>query len=125
MRRLFALLLLLVLLPLYAYAEIILFEDENGKVIMGDDGEIDFLPPDESPVPEDDLIVEETLPPAVLPTPAPAERLIHTYGLDTPLPTAALQIVPAKCTGSSTLLLLSESQRNLCIGINFYSGKQC
>ena len=89
MRRLIALLLLLALLPLSAYAEIILFEDENGKVIMGDDGEIGFLPPDESAVPEDDLIVEETLPPAPLPTPDPTERLINTYGLDTPLPTAA------------------------------------
>ena len=39
------------LLPCAALGEVILFEDENGKVIMNDDGEIGFLPPDGSFVP--------------------------------------------------------------------------
>ena len=83
MKRLFLLLVLLFLLPLCAQAEIILFEDENGKVIMGDDGQIEFLPPDE-------------VPPAAapLPTPTPVplqqERLIETYQLHTPIPTPTL-----------------------------------
>ena len=51
MKRLFCLFVLLALLPLCAQAEIILFEDENGRVIMNDDGGIDFLPPDGSYVP--------------------------------------------------------------------------
>jgi len=83
MKRLLLLLVLLaMLLPLCAQAEIILFEDENGKVIMGDDGEIEFLPPD------------ETAAPASAGTPAPTpipeqqeERLIQTDQLHTPLPT--------------------------------------
>ena len=44
MKRLFCLFLLLALLPLSALGEIILFEDENGKVIISDDGEVGFLP---------------------------------------------------------------------------------
>ena len=46
MKRLALFLLLLLLLPCPAPGEVILFEDENGKVIMNDDGEIGFVPPD-------------------------------------------------------------------------------
>ncbi|MBQ7886348.1 MAG: peptidoglycan-binding protein [Clostridia bacterium] len=92
-KRLFCLLMLLALLPLCAQAEIILFEDENGKVIMGDDGEIDFLPPDGSFASPEASPGEET--PAPLPTPIPyavqEERLIEAYSLDTPLPSPTPQ----------------------------------
>ena len=85
MKHLLLLLILLaMLLPLCAQAEIILFEDENGKVIMGDDGEIEFLPPDETAVPE------TVGTPAPTPSLIPAqqeERLIKTYQLHTPIPT--------------------------------------
>ena len=47
MKRLSSLLLAIVLaLPCSACAETILFEDENCKVILEDDGAISFLPPD-------------------------------------------------------------------------------
>ena len=64
MKRLLVLLLLFAtLVPLCAQAEIILFEDENGKVIMSDDGEIEFLPPDENTL--------QTAAPQPAPTPTP------------------------------------------------------
>lgn len=86
MKHFFFLFLLLALLPLCAQAEIILFEDENGKVIMSDDGEIEFLPPDEN-------TLQTAAPqPATTTTPIPAqqERLIETYQLHTPIPTPTL-----------------------------------
>lgn len=91
MKRLLALLLLCVLLaPLCAQAEIILFEDENGKVIMGDDGEIDFLPPDGAYIPREDAlseeIAEETPVPQPTIPPAKEEALIKKYALETPIP---------------------------------------
>lgn len=89
MRRFLVLLFLLALLPVSALSEIILFEDENGKVIMGDDGRIDFLPPDESAPPS---AMPQTTP---APTPAPyaaqEQRLIETYQLHTPVPTPTLE----------------------------------
>ena len=92
-KRLFCLFALLALLPLCAQAEIILFEDENGKVIMGDDGEIDFLPPDGTFVPEEEpssaaAIVEETYTPQPIGTPSPQAReaMREKYGLETPIP---------------------------------------
>ena len=87
MKHFFFLFLLLALLPLCAQAEIILFEDENGKVIMSDDGEIEFLPPDEN------MLQTAAPQPAPTPTPIPAqqERLIETYQLHTPLPTPTLE----------------------------------
>ena len=85
MKRLFPLLMLLVLLlPLCAQAEIILFEDENGKVIMGDDGEIEFLPPDET------APAQAAPHPTPSPIPVQQERLIETYQLHTPIPTPTL-----------------------------------
>ena len=65
MKHFFFLFLLLALLPLCAQAEIILFEDENGKVIMSDDGEIEFLPPD------------ETAPEQAAPHPTPSPIPVH------------------------------------------------
>ena len=79
-KRFFLLLALLVLLPLCAQAEIILFEDENGKVIMGDDGEIEFLPPDGSFT--------------ATPTPDAFAKMAEKYALHTPLPTAVPSPVP-------------------------------
>ena len=88
MKRLALLLLsLLLALPVCACAETILFEDENGKVILEDDGEISFLPPD--PVPEGDhTMVEETFTPRPIasPTPDTNTQLIEKYRLMTPLP---------------------------------------
>ena len=87
MKRLLALFWLLALLvPFCAQAEIILFEDENGKIIMGDDGEIEFLPPDEN------ALLTTAPQPLLTPTPIPAqqERLIDAYQLHTPLPTPTL-----------------------------------
>ena len=86
MKRLFYLFALLILLfPLFAQAEIILFEDENGKVIMNDDGAIDFLPPDGSYVS-----------PSPSPTPPLTQReaIAEKYSLMTPLPTAIPTPIP-------------------------------
>ena len=49
MKRMLPLLLILcqfAALPLFARAEIILFEDENGQVILEDDGTVGFRPVD-------------------------------------------------------------------------------
>ena len=90
--------LLLVLLPLCAQAEIILFEDENGKVIMSDDGEIGFLPPDgtfaseasaqDVPAPEDEPAAEAALTPRPDSTPEPQVQaaIAEKYDLATPIP---------------------------------------
>ena len=70
MKRLALFLLLLLLLPCPAPGEVILFEDENGKVIMNDDGEIGFVPPDgthASPTP-----AQETPRPAQTPSSIPS-----------------------------------------------------
>ena len=73
----FACLLLaaLMALPCAAMAEIILFEDENGKVILEDDGEISFLPPQEGDASDTaDPIPKETGPiprQTASPTPSP------------------------------------------------------
>ena len=81
MKRLALFLLLLLLLPCPAPGEVILFEDENGKVIMKDDGEIGFVPPDgayvssPSPSPSPDALRSDEI-----------ARLIETYHLETPIP---------------------------------------
>lgn len=87
MKRLFFLALLFALLaltPLTARGEIILFEDENGRVVMGDDGEIDFLPPQETADGADDpdAPMEETFTPRPTATPAWPEAPSQTlqYG---------------------------------------------
>jgi len=74
-KRLISICLLLMLLPCAALGEIILFEDENGKVILSDDGEVGFLPAEassvqETPVP-DIRFIEETFTPRPSPSPTP------------------------------------------------------
>ncbi|MBR5560717.1 MAG: peptidoglycan-binding protein [Clostridia bacterium] len=96
MKRFFILFLLLALLaPSLALAEKILWEDENGKVIMDDDGEIEFLPPDpaaaEDAEPEGGWMIEETYTPVPAATPTPMlseeeiQALIAKYSLDEPV----------------------------------------
>ena len=82
MKRFFTLLLLLALLaPSFALAEKILWEDENGKVIMDDDGEIEFLPPDPAAAddaePEGGWVIEETYTPVPAGTWVSNESTIH------------------------------------------------
>ena len=100
MKRIYLLFLLLALLaPSLSFAEKILWEDENGKVIMDDDGEIEFLPPDpaaaEDAEPEGGWVIEETYTPvpAAAPTPMLSEEeiqaLIAKYSLDEPVSSPA------------------------------------
>ena len=122
-KRLFCLLALLALLPLCAQAEIILFEDENGKVIMGDDGEIDFLPPDGTFVSNAPAAVSEVIEatftpaPANTPTPEKKEAIAEKYNLSTPIPaiTQALQY------GDSGDSVLAAQSRLTDLG--YYHGK--
>ena len=145
MKRLVCLFLFFILLlPLYAQAEIILFEDENGKVIMGDDGEIDFLPPDSTFLPdkegEDALLIEDmsaedmsakatatedaflmqTLAPTSAPTPTPelAKAISEKYALHTPIP----QIEQTLQYGDSGEYVLAAQNRLTDLG--YYHG-QC
>ena len=86
MKRLALFLLLLLLLPCAAPGEVILFEDENGKVIMNDDGEIGFVPQagaDVPPAETDTRSAEETgRPIQAYPSQTPA--------LQTPVPQASV-----------------------------------
>ena len=116
MKRLFCLFVLLALLPLCAQAEIILFEDENGRVIMNDDGGIDFLPPDGSYVPAQTAAPDTYA--------AQEARLIETYQLHTPLPTPTLE--PFSYTrkleyGSNGVLV--EKLQNRLRDLGFYDAK--
>lgn len=79
MKRIFSLLLgLMLMTSALAHAETILWEDENGTVLLDDEGGINFLPPGAavSPLEEENLIVEETFTPVpqapATPTAAPA-----------------------------------------------------
>ncbi len=91
MNRWIALLLsaLLALSPCAALGEIILFEDENGKVILEDDGEITFLPPVGSvDIAEEDsayALVEETFTPRPTLAPTPAPVSVPLLPPETPL----------------------------------------
>ena len=93
MKRLVSFLLLLMLLPCAALSEIILFEDENGKVIMNDDGEVGFLPAENPPV-LNALLQEASPTPEIIfiatPEPSPAPdtqiQIIEKYDLHTPVP---------------------------------------
>lgn len=76
-RLLFFLLAVMFALPHLSCAEIILFEDENGKVILEDDGGVAFLPPDQTAKPaQEDVLGKETCTPvpspSAAPTPTPA-----------------------------------------------------
>ena len=111
---------LALLAPQAAPAEKILWEDENGKIILEDDGEIGFLPPQEDGISEEDMLVEETYTPRPAQTPAPDDeqaRLIETYGLHTPLP------YPEKTLeyGSSGEDVLAAQERLTALG--YYHGK--
>lgn len=93
MKRIAWLLLALILLPCASQAERILFEDENGKLILGDDGAIQIQRPGEEELePEGGWIVEETFTPRPSATPTPMlseeeiQALIEKYALDTPAP---------------------------------------
>jgi len=121
MKRIALILFFLALLaPQAAPAEKILWEDENGKIILEDDGEIGFLPPQEDGISEEDMLVEETYTPRPAQTPAPDDeqaRLIETYGLHTPLP------YPEKTLeyGSSGEDVLAAQERLTALG--YYHGK--
>ena len=108
MKRFISLLLCasLALACLPARAETILWEDENGRVILGDDGDIDFVPPD-TPTPEPPLVVEETF------TPAPPEAS----------PTSAPPAAPEKTLqyGDSGEAVLAAQERLTDLG--YYHGK--
>ncbi len=119
MKRFVALLLFLVLLPVSAPAEIILFEDENGKVIMSDDGEIDFVPPDGTFEAEDNMPVEETYTPQPQDTPQPDDkaRITEKYQLHTPVP----QPENTLQYGDSGESVLAAQQRLTDLG--YYHGK--
>ena len=89
MKRLALFLLLLLLLPCPAPGEVILFEDENGKVIMNDDGEIGFVPPDgtyASPTPAQETPRPAQTPSSIPSTPSPMPDAA-AYAPVTPLPT--------------------------------------
>ena len=132
MKRLFCLFVLFSLLfCLPAQAEIILFEDENGKVIMNDDGEIGFLPPDDTlsgakesresseELPAQDIIFQSALPQD---TPSPAPEVIQAiskkYALHTPVP----QIEQTLQYGDSGEYVLAAQNRLTDLG--YYHG-QC
>lgn len=119
MKRFVALLLFLVLLPVSAPAEIILFEDENGKVIMSDDGEIGFVPPDGTFEAEDNMPVEETYTPQPQDTPQPDDkaRITEKYQLHTPVP----QPENTLQYGDSGESVLAAQQRLTDLG--YYHGK--
>ena len=112
--------LLALLMPLYAQAEIILFEDENGKVIMGDDGEIDFLPPEETA----NAPKAEPIQVSPAPTSLPAseadlrETMTEKYALHTPIP----QIEQTLQYGDSGEYVLAAQNRLTDLG--YYHG-QC
>ena len=115
MKRIFCLLLALLLVTGAAIspAETILWEDENGQVILNDDGDIDFVPlATPSPTPEPEWIVEETLPPA---TPQPASAAPQPTHTPVPAPDRTLQY------GDSGDDVLAAQERLTDLG--YYHGK--
>ena len=124
MKRLALFLLLLLLLPCLALGEVILFEDENGKVIMNDNGEIDFVPPDGADVPS----------PSPTPSPdAPSSdeiaRLMETYHPETPVPETSVPetttepfVYTRKLEYGDSGALVEQLQRRL-LELGFYNAK--
>ena len=115
MKRLALFLLLLLLLPCPALGEVILFEDENGKVIMNDDGGIDFVPPDgayASPTPQ-----QETPRPAQTPTAA-------AYAPVTPVPSLTPEpfVYTKKLEYGDNGALVEKLQSRL-LELGFYNAK--
>lgn len=115
MKRIFSLLLfllfsLLLLLPAVCPAETILWEDEKGQVLLGDDGEISF-----SPVTGDasaPALSADSPAPSLTPSPTP-----------TPLPTASPLPPPEKTlqygdSGDSVL-----AAQDLLTALGYYHGK--
>lgn len=110
MKRIALLLLLLTLLPASLRAETILWEDESGRVLLQDDGDIDFIPADAATADAaPDAVAEETYSPA-----PPAS---------TPLPTATPLPAPNDTLqyGDSGDAVLSAQQRLTDLG--YYHGK--
>ena len=73
-----------------ACAETILWEDETGQLILGDDGELEFIAPDLVETEEEQYtIIEETFTPAPSGTPSSYEdvmaQMAQKYGLHTPV----------------------------------------
>ena len=92
--RILAAILLLLFLSSCALGETILWEDENGQLILGDGGELEFIAPGLPPEEEHFLIIEDTFTPVPSTTPASYEdvmaQMAQKYGLHTPLaPTAS------------------------------------
>ena len=100
LKRIFAAALVLLLFSCAALGETILWEDEYGQLILGDDGGLEFIAPGMTEAEEEEvLIVEETFTPAPSGTPASYEdimtQMAEKYGLHTPLaPTAAPEDEP-------------------------------
>ena len=87
MKRLISLFLILMFLPCAALSEIILFEDENGKVIMNDDGEVGFLPAENPPEQETEIQITSVPVPSSTPAPqTPETVIVQKYHLHTPVP---------------------------------------
>ncbi|MBR1407407.1 MAG: peptidoglycan-binding protein [Clostridia bacterium] len=78
MKRLWILFACLLAFAACAAAETILWEDDNGTVIIGDGGEVRFIDPDG--VVTDLFTIEETPVPDASPTPVPAETVAPVSG---------------------------------------------
>ena len=126
MKRLALFLLLLLLLPCLAAGEVILFEDENGKVIMNDDGEIGFVPPDgtyASPAPERETPrPSQTVSP--IPSAPPPTSAASAYAPVTPLPAAASEpfVYTRKLEYGDSGALVEQLQGRL-LELGFYNAK--
>ncbi|MBP3524732.1 MAG: peptidoglycan-binding protein [Clostridia bacterium] len=126
MKRLALFLLLLLLLPCLAAGEVILFEDENGKVIMNDDGEIGFVPPDgtyASPAPERETPRPSQTASPIPSTPSPTSAA-SAYAPVTPLPADASEpfVYTRKLEYGDSGALVEQLQGRL-LELGFYNAK--
>jgi len=112
-----ALLCILLLFPCSSYAEKILFEDENGQVILEDDGGITFRLPDEDSQEDeaDYTIVEETFTPRPAASPTPDTVQYTPAPTSLPLPDRTFQY------GDSGDYVLAAQHRLTELG--YYHGK--
>ncbi|MBP3426697.1 MAG: peptidoglycan-binding protein [Clostridia bacterium] len=141
-RRLLGTLLTLIFLAAPALSEIILWEDEEGKVLLGDDGEVAFIPagqageataaPDEAlfSLSEDDvaaLVFITPVPtdaPAQTPSPEEVTAIAEKYGLHTPVPATPAPLDPPERTlqyGDSGDHVLAAQHKLTDLG--YYHGK--
>ncbi len=117
--RIFALIfLLLFLFSAPALSELILWEDENGQLVLEDGGQLTLLDP--QAVEEQDLVFQF---PDRTPTPVPTQTIDEKYGLHTPIaqPTqtpAAYKTLSSGATGPS----VSQLQTRLA-ELGFYDAK--